>query len=355
VAVVISPWNFPVAIPTGQVAAALVAGNPVVFKPSERSPITAARLVEIFHAAGVPPEALHYLPGGARVGAHLVRHPDVALIAFTGSKRVGLEIVEAASRTLEGQGGIKKVVAEMGGKNAIIVDADADLDQAVAGVAKSAFGYQGQKCSACSRVIVVEGAYEPFLRRFSEAARSVTIGDPADPSVQMGAVIDERALKTITSYIEQGLKEAVCHLAVVPPKGGCFSGPVLFTEVAPEAVIATEEIFGPVVAIMRARDFEEALALANASEYKLTGGVYSRSPAHLEEARRRFRVGNLYLNRHITGAIVGRQPFGGFGMSGVGSKAGGPDYLIQFLEPAAITENTMRRGFAPPPTPEDHP
>ena len=347
VAVVIAPWNFPVAIPAGMVAAALVAGNPVVFKPSERSPITGARLVEVFHASGVPPGALHYLPGDGAVGAHLVRHPGVALIAFTGSMRVGLDIVEAAAKTAEGQAGVKKVVAEMGGKNAIIVDADADLDQAVAGVVASAFGYQGQKCSACSRLIVVGDACEPFVARLTEAARSLRIGDPADPAVQLGAVIDERARHTIESYITRGRDEAACHLAVAPPGGGCFVGPVIFTDVAPEAVVFTEEIFGPVVAVARARDFDEALDLANASPYKLTGGVYSRSPAHIEAARRSFRVGNLYINRPITGAIVGRQPFGGFGMSGVGSKAGGPDYLLQFLEPVTICENTIRRGFAP--------
>jgi RHH-type proline utilization regulon transcriptional repressor/proline dehydrogenase/delta 1-pyrroline-5-carboxylate dehydrogenase len=200
---------------------------------------------------------------------------------------------------------------------------------------------------------VVEGAYEPFLRRFTEASHSVVIGDPADPASQMGAVIDDRALKTIRSFIDTGRGEAVCHLEVEPPKGGHFIGPVLFTDVPRGATIATEEIFGPVVAVIRAKDFEEALALANASQYKLTGGIYSRSPAHLEEARRRFRVGNLYLNRPITGAIVGRQPFGGVGMSGVGSKAGGPDYLLQFLEPLSICENTLRRGFAPPPREED--
>ncbi|MFQ6672378.1 MAG: aldehyde dehydrogenase family protein, partial [Candidatus Tectimicrobiota bacterium] len=240
-----------------------------------------------------------------------------------------------------------------GGKNAIIVDADADLDQAVAGVVTSAFGYQGQKCSACSRVIVVGDAFEPFVGRLTEAARSLTIGDPADPAVQLGAVIDERARRSIEAYTEVGRTETVCHLAVAPPPGGCFVGPVIFTDVAPEAAVATEEIFGPVVALFRARDFEEALALANASAYRLTGGVYSRSPARLEAARRRFRVGNLYINRPITGALVGRQPFGGFGMSGVGSKAGGPDYLLQFLEPITISENTIRRGFAPPADLED--
>ena len=353
VAVVISPWNFPVAIPAGMVAAALVAGNAVVFKPSERSPITAARLVEIFHAAGAPKGALHYLPGDGAVGARLVRHPGVALIAFTGSKRVGLEIVEAAAHTPEGQAGVKKVVAEMGGKNAIIVDADADLDQAVAGVVTSAFGYQGQKCSACSRAIVVGAAHEPFLARLTEAARSLAVGDPADPSVQLGAVIDARARQTIEAYIAKGRSEAVCCLEVDPPAGGSYVGPVIFTDAAPDATVATEEIFGPVLTLFRARDFDEALELANASPYRLTGGVYSRDPAHLEAARRSFRVGNLYINRPITGALVGRQPFGGFGMSGVGSKAGGPDYLLQFLEPVTISENTIRRGFAPTPQPED--
>jgi RHH-type proline utilization regulon transcriptional repressor/proline dehydrogenase/delta 1-pyrroline-5-carboxylate dehydrogenase len=305
-------------------------------------------------AAGVPRDVLQFTPGpGSVVGAALVRDPRVALIAFTGSCAVGLEILEAAARTPPGQAHVKKVVCEMGGKNAILVDESADLDEAVLGVRQSAFGYSGQKCSACGRVIVVEAVYGPFLKRLVESTRSLVIGDPADPGTDVGPVINAKAAEKIRAYIEIGKREGRLELACeVPPGleervGKPYVGPHVFSGIRPEHRLANEEIFGPVLAVMRAADFREALDLANASDYRLTGGVFSRKPSHLELARRDFRVGNLYLNRGITGALVGRQPFGGFGLSGTGSKAGGREYLLHFVEPRCCAENTMRHGFAP--------
>jgi RHH-type proline utilization regulon transcriptional repressor/proline dehydrogenase/delta 1-pyrroline-5-carboxylate dehydrogenase len=354
VAAVISPWNFPLAICAGMATAALVTGNTAVVKPAEQTPGIAKILCEILWTAGVPRDVLHFLPGpGETVGAALVRDPRVAIIAFTGSKAVGLDILEAAGRTPQGQPFVKKVVCEMGGKNAIIVDDSADLDEAVLGVRQSAFGFQGQKCSACSRVIVLDSAHDVFLHRLVEATRALVVGDPRAPGTDVGPVIDAEAAAKIRSYVEIGRTEGRLELQLPVPDGlearvgKPYVGPAIVSGVAPTARIATEEIFGPVLAVIRARSFDEALRIANAPEYKLTGGIYSRKPAHLERAKREFRVGNLYVNRGITGALVGRQPFGGFGMSGVGSKAGGCDYLLQFVEPRACCENTMRRGFAP--------
>ena len=354
VCAVIAPWNFPLAICCGMTAAALVTGNTAVVKPAEQTPAIASIMVDILHEAGAPRDAVQLLPGpGETVGAALVRDPRVAVIAFTGSKAVGLDILKAAGETPEEQPFVKKVVCEMGGKNAVIVDASADVDEAVVAVRQSAFGFQGQKCSACSRVIVVESAYEAFVHRIVEATRALTIGDPADPATDIGPVIDAESAAKIGRYIEIGKKESRLAVALPVPEGLAertgrhFVGPHVFTEVKPEHAIARDEVFGPVLAVLRAKDFDEALALANASPYKLTGGVFSRKPTHLERARREFRVGNLYLNRGITGALVARQPFGGFGRSGVGSKAGGRQYLLQFVEPRACCENTMRRGFAP--------
>jgi RHH-type proline utilization regulon transcriptional repressor/proline dehydrogenase/delta 1-pyrroline-5-carboxylate dehydrogenase len=297
---------------------------------------------------------LHFVPGpGETVGAALVRDPRVALIAFTGSKAVGLDILEAAGRTPEGQRFVKKVVCEMGGKNAIIIDESADLDEAVLGVRQSAFGFQGQKCSACSRVIVLDSAHDVFLRRLVEATRALVVGDPREPGTDVGPVIDAEAAQKIRRYVEIGRGEGKLELSLDVPAGlearvgKPYVGPAIFSGIRADARVATEEIFGPVLAVIRASSFDEALRIANAPEYKLTGGIFSRKPAHLERAKREFRVGNLYVNRGITGALVGRQPFGGFGMSGVGSKAGGGDYLLQFVEPRACCENTMRRGFAP--------
>jgi len=354
VAAVISPWNFPLAICCGMAAAALVTGNTAVVKPAEQTPGIAKVLCDILWQAGIPREVLHFLPGpGETVGAALVRDPRVAVIAFTGSKAVGLDIIKAAGNTPDGQEFVKKVVCEMGGKNAIIIDESADLDEAVLGVRQSAFGFQGQKCSACSRVIVLESAHDHFLHRLVEATRALVVGDPAAPGTDVGPVIDGEAAAKIRSYVEIGRGEGKLELSLAVPEGleakvgKPFVGPTIVSGVRADSRVATEEIFGPVLAVIKARDFDEALRIANAPQYKLTGGIYSRKPANLERAKREFRVGNLYVNRGITGALVGRQPFGGFGMSGVGSKAGGRDYLLQFVEPRACCENTMRRGFAP--------
>ena len=356
VAVVIAPWNFPLAILTGMTAAALVAGNTVVMKPAEQSPVIAAKLMEIFEAVGLPAGVLNYLPGvGEEIGPELVGSPDVDVITFTGSQAVGLAINQQAAVTDDRQESVKKVVAEMGGKNAIIVDDDADLDEAVLGVMQSAFGYSGQKCSACSRVVVLQSVYDEFLKRLVAAVKSLKIGPAVDPGTSVGPVIDEEAFERIMSFIEVGREEGRLELGDEPgalSSDGHFIGPHIFSNVSPNARIAQEEIFGPVLAVIRARDFDEALQIANGTRYALTGGVYSRSPVNLKRARHEFITGNLYLNRGITGALVERQPFGGFKMSGIGSKAGGPDYLLQFLIPINVTENTLRRGFAPAPQEE---
>ncbi len=348
IVVVISPWNFPLAIPTGMTVAALVAGNCTLLKPAETSSVIAAKLAEILVEAGMPPGVFQFVPGkGSTVGAHLVKHPDVHMITFTGSQEVGCRIYADAAILQPGQKHLKRVVAEMGGKNAIIIDESADLDQAVQGVVQSAFGYSGQKCSACSRVIVLASIYDTFLARLVEATRSLTVGPAIAPGTKVGPVIDPTAQARIQAYITKGKAEATLALELPTPEGGSFVGPVIFSEVAPDAAIAQEEIFGPVLAVIRATNFDEALQMANGTNYALTGGLYSRTPSHIQRAEAEFEVGNLYINRGITGAIVARQPFGGFKLSGVGSKAGGPDYLLQFLEPRVVTENVQRQGFAP--------
>jgi RHH-type proline utilization regulon transcriptional repressor/proline dehydrogenase/delta 1-pyrroline-5-carboxylate dehydrogenase len=360
VAAVIAPWNFPLAILTGMTVAALATGNTVVMKPAEQSSITASKLMEAFQEVGLPAGVANSLPGrGEVVGAGLVNHPDITLIAFTGSRSVGLAINKrAAEISASGIPLVKRVIAEMGGKNAIIVDDDADLDEAVLGVVKSAFGYQGQKCSACSRVIVLEPVYDAFLTRLIEATRSLKIGAASDPATTVGPVIDRESVERIRRYIELGRKEAREMLSIEVGElasRGNYIGPHIFSDVKPTSRLAQEEIFGPVLAVIRARDLSEAIRIANGTEYALTGGIFSRSPANLDRAVREMQVGNLYLNRAITGALVGRQPFGGFKMSGIGSKAGGPDYLLQFVLPKTITENTLRRGFAPPAHSETEP
>jgi RHH-type proline utilization regulon transcriptional repressor/proline dehydrogenase/delta 1-pyrroline-5-carboxylate dehydrogenase len=331
--------------------AALATGNTVVMKPSEQSSVVGGKLMEILNEAGFPPGVVNYLPGrGEVVGAALVEHPRVAIIAFTGSRQVGLAINAKAAQVSTGLTSVKRVIAELGGKNAIIIDDDADLDEAVLGVTKSAFGYQGQKCSACSRVIVLERVYDTFLERLLEATRSLKIGPAEDPSTSVGPVIDEDSMRRIQRYIQNARKTCQEVLAVdVGPlaEQGFYVGPHIFAGVAPDNQLAREEVFGPVVAVMKAKDFDEAVRMFNDTDYALTGGIFSRSPAHLDRARRELYIGNLYINRGITGALVGRQPFGGFKMSGIGSKAGGADYLLQFVLPRTITENTMRRGFAP--------
>ena len=348
IAAIIAPWNFPLAILTGMTAAALVTGNCAIMKPAEQSPLMAAHLLDILREAGLPRPACHLLQGGGALGAHLVRQQSIHAIAFTGSREVGLEILKQAYTTQAGQTHVKRVVCEMGGKNAVIVDNDADLDEAVVHIIDSAFGYQGQKCSAASRIILLNEVHDRLLSRIIEAVKSLKIGPPADPRNFIGPVIDAEAKERIENYIDVGIKEAQCALHMAAPEGGFFVGPAIFSEVAPQSRLAQEEIFGPVLSIIRARDFEDALEIANRSSFALTGGVFSRSPAHIELARKEFRVGNLYVNRGITGAVVERQPFGGLKLSGIGSKAGGPDYLLQFLEPRTISENTLRHGFVPP-------
>jgi RHH-type proline utilization regulon transcriptional repressor/proline dehydrogenase/delta 1-pyrroline-5-carboxylate dehydrogenase len=350
-AVVIAPWNFPLAILTGMTAAAVVAGNPVIMKPAEQSSLVAAHLALAFERAGAPTGVVNFLPGiGEEIGPVLVAHPEVAIIAFTGSRDVGLAINQQASQRHETQDHIKRVITEMGGKNAIIIDDDADLDEAVAAVVQSAFGYSGQKCSACSRAVVLSSIHDVFLKRLIEATRSLKIAPAEDPACRVGPVIDADALARIHRAIDQAKSTAT--LAFAGDVGslaeeGYFVAPHIFDRVSPTSPLATEEIFGPILAILEAANLDEALAIANGTRYALTGGLFSRSPAHIDRARREFRVGNLYINRKITGALVGRQPFGGFKLSGAGTQAGGPDYLRHFLMPRCVTENTLRHGFAP--------
>lgn len=346
VAAVIAPWNFPMAILCGMTAAALVAGNTVVMKPAEQSSAVAYRLYEHMLAAGIPAQVLHFLPGRGEVaGQHLVGHPGVATIAFTGSRAVGLAILAKAGRTAPGQPEVKRVVCEMGGKNAIIVDDDADLDEAVAGVIRSAFGYAGQKCSACSRLITVGAASGAFTARLIEACRSLVMAPPEEPRCELGPVIDADAYERLTAVMDDPGAEPL--FVGKAPGEGFFVPPAVYRAADLRHRLMQEELFGPVLALFEASDFEAALEAAGSTDYALTGGVYSRSPAHLAEARRRFRVGNLYLNRPCTGAMVGRQPFGGFGMSGTGTKAGGAGYLLHFCNPSVVCENTMRSGFVP--------
>ena len=336
----IPPWNFPAAIATGMTAAALVTGNTVVLKPSEESPAIAAKMVEILYEAGIPKDALSFLTGvGEIVGDALVKHPKTRFIAFTGSKEVGLLISEAAGKKVPGQIWIKRAVLEMGGKDATIVDEEADIDAAVEGVAQAAFGYQGQKCSACSRAIVSEKVYDAFVQKIVERAKKVTVGPSENPANFMGPVVSETALKTVLGYIDVGKKEGkLLAGGDRAPGDGYFVQPTVIADVDPKARIAQEEIFGPVLAVIKARDFDHALEIANDTEFGLTGGVYSRNAAKLEKAQEVFHVGNLYLNRKCTGAMVGAHPFGGFNMSGTDSKTGGKDYLLLFLQAKSIAE-----------------
>jgi RHH-type proline utilization regulon transcriptional repressor/proline dehydrogenase/delta 1-pyrroline-5-carboxylate dehydrogenase len=349
VAVVIAPWNFPLAILCGMTVAAIVAGNTVIMKPAEQSSVIASRFMDILQRAGAPDGVVNFLPGsGAEVGAYLVDHPLVPLIAFTGSREVGLKIFEAAGRTHPGQKQLKHAVCEMGGKNAIIVDTDADADEAVPAIVYSAFGYQGQKCSALSRLILLKGCYDRVLERLIEATRDLRVGPPEEPGTVVGPVIDRAAFERILGYIEVGKKEApLAFQGTAPPGDGFFVPPAIFTDVPPRARIAQEEIFGPVLCVFKAENLDQAIEWANGTDYALTGGFFSRSPANIERVRAEMEVGNLYINRGITGAMVARHPFGGFKMSGGGTKAGGHDYLLHFMVPRVVTENDMRRGFAP--------
>jgi len=339
IAAVIAPWNFPFAISCGMCAAAIVTGNCVVFKPSNQSPVVGHHLVELFSEVGLPAGVFNYTPGrGSVIGDFLVDSPKVSIIAFTGSMEVGLRIIERAGRTPENQPCVKKVVCEMGGKNVMIIDEDADIDKAIPAVLYSAFGYQGQKCSACSRLIVLDKIYDEFVPRLVEAARKLKIGPAEDPENYMGAVIDQAAVKKILEYIELAAKEGTIALRASVPQKGYYVPLTIVEGITPEDRLAQEEVFGPLLAVMRARDFDQAIEWANSTRFALTGGVFSRNREHLERCRREFRVGNLYLNRGCVGALVKIQPFGGFKMSGVGTKAGGPDYLLHFMDPRSLTE-----------------
>ncbi len=348
VAVVISPWNFPLAIPMGMVAGQLVTGNTVVFKPAEQTPGIAWRMAQLLHAAGVPDDVLTFVPGvGEEVGPVLVEHPLVTSISFTGSKAVGLDIIERAAVVRPGQRHVKRVVAEMGGKNPVVVDTDADLDEAIPAIVHSAFSYAGQKCSAASRLIVLRPVLEELVDRLAGAVELVVIGHPCDPATKVGPLIDADALRRVERYQARAHREAdvVVHREDVPD-GGWYAGPMVCLAAA-DHPLARDEIFGPVLTVLAADDLDHAVALANDTPYALTAGAFSRSPATIARLGRELRAGNVYINRHIVGAVVGRQPFGGYGLSGVGSKAGGPDYLHQFVDPRVVTENTMRQGFAP--------
>jgi len=354
VAFVIAPWNFPIAILCGMASAGVATGNTVIMKPSEQSIVCGAMLMQVFEEAGVPPGVLNFLSGhGSVIGAHLVDHKDVDLIAFTGSREVGLKIWQSAGITRPGQRELKRVICEMGGKNAMIVDSDADLGEAIDYSIYSAFGYQGQKCSALSRLILLEENYDRVMERLIPAAASLRVGNPEEPGIMVGPVIDEAAYRRILDYIEVGKSEAtLAYQAKDLPPLGYFIPPTIFTDVKPNMRIAREEIFGPVLSVIKVRDLDEAIEVANGTDYALTGGFLSRSPANIERVKAQLEAGNVYINRSCTGAIVGRHPFGGFKMSGGGTKAGGEDYLLNFVVPRVVTENTSRHGLAPEQTPE---
>jgi 1-pyrroline-5-carboxylate dehydrogenase len=343
VGAVIPPWNFPLAILTGMTTASIVAGNTVVLKPSSDSPAIARKFFEALEEAGLPRGVVNFLPcPGGSVGDVIVGHPRTRYIAFTGSKDVGLRINQVAAKSAPGQIWIKRVIAEMGGKDSIVVDSEADLDAAVEGVTVSAFGYQGQKCSACSRAIVVESVYQPFLEKLKRRVEQITVGPAEKPENYMGPVINAGAKKSILEYIAIGVKEGCLVSGGGEVSGlGHFIQPTVIADVPPKARISQEEIFGPVLAVIKARNFDDALEIANNTEYGLTGAVYSRDRKKLEKAAEEFFAGNLYLNRKCTGALVGGHPFGGFNMSGTDSKAGGRDYLLLFTQAKAISEKAM--------------
>jgi RHH-type proline utilization regulon transcriptional repressor/proline dehydrogenase/delta 1-pyrroline-5-carboxylate dehydrogenase len=346
VVAVISPWNFPLAIPTGMVTGGLAAGNAVILKPAEQSPGCALVLVEALREAGVPHDAIQLLPGYGETGAALVRHPGVHVIAFTGSSAVGLEILRAAAETPDNQDHVKRVVSEMGGKNCVIVDSDADLDEAVPAIVRSAFVYAGQKCSAAARVLAHDDIADTLLQRLSGAIDVLTVGQADTFGTDVPPVIERDAQDRVLRYAE--IAETEGRMAArreLVPGEGWFCPPMLATDLPEGSPVLRDEIFGPLLALERAASVEEALDRVDASPFALTGGLFSRNPRTVDEVARRTPVGNLYVNRHITGAMVGRQPFGGNRRSGIGSKAGGPDYLLQFVEPHVVTENTMRHGL----------
>jgi predicted delta-1-pyrroline-5-carboxylate dehydrogenase group 2 len=346
VVAVISPWNFPLAIPTGMVAAGLAAGNAVVLKPAEQSPASALMLVEALHGAGVPPAALALLPGYGEAGQALVRDAGVHVIAFTGSSAVGLEIVRAAAETPEAQAHVKRVVAEMGGKNCLIVDSDADLDEAVPGIVGSAFAYAGQKCSAAARVLAHEAVADTLIERLAGAIEVLVVGQAERFETEVPPVIEREAQERVARYVELAERDGrIATRRSDVPEEGWFCPPTLASDLTPDSPVVREEVFGPLLAVDRVPSVEVACDVVDSLPFALTGGLFSRSPATVDYVASRTPVGNLYVNRGITGAMVGRQPFGGNKRSGIGSKAGGPDYLLQFVEPRVVTENTMRHGL----------
>jgi 1-pyrroline-5-carboxylate dehydrogenase len=345
VGVIIPPWNFPLAILAGMTSAAVVTGNTVVLKPSSDSPRIGWAFVEVMQEVGLPAGVINFVSGpGAAVGDTLVAHPRTRFVSFTGSKEVGIHVNEAAAKVQPGQIWLKRVVAEMGGKDSIIVDEGVNIEEAAQGVLVSAFGFQGQKCSACSRAIVVEKEYDRFVGIIAKKAEALTVGDPTDPAMYMGPVVNDKSFQSIMAYIQKGIAEGGRCVAggVRAAEGGYFIRPTIIADVDPRATISQEEIFGPVLAVIKARNFDHALEIANNTEFGLTGAVYSRNRKHLTEADEDFFVGNLYLNRKCTGALVGVHPFGGFNMSGTDSKAGGRDYLLLFLQAKSVAESVKQ-------------
>ena len=345
VCAVIAPWNFPIAIPLGMAAAALATGNTVVLKPAEQSPGCGYEIARAFREAGLPPNALALLPGEGDVGAALVDHPDTATIAFTGSGAVGLKIIESAARTKPGQKQLKRVVAEMGGKNCVIVDADADLDDAVPALVDSAFNYAGQKCSAADRILVHQAIADQLVDRVAGAVATLQVGQADTFGTEVPPVIEQESQERVTRYIEQCGDKVIAQQQDGVAPGGWFVPPTAAAHLDPDAPILREEVFGPLCTIEAVKDVDDALARIDALSYALTSGLFCRNPRTVEEVARRNPVGNLYVNRRITGAMVGRQPFGGNRLSGTGTKAGGPDYLLHFVEPRVVTENTVRHGL----------
>ncbi len=351
VCVVLATWSFPLALLTNQTAAALVTGNSVVMKPASHTPVIAAKLFNLFRQAGVPDGVLNFLPGrGSEIGQHIVTHPDVSVISFTGTRHAGIDIRRWANDVAPNQRHIKKVISELGGKNAIIVDNSADLDEAVAGVIKSTFGYSGQKCTACSRAIVLESVYDDFCDKLVDAVRSLAIGPAEQPATIIAPLIHNDLRDMVRGHITQAKSDArlIYETAASDlPDRDLYIGPTIFADVSPDSALAQEEVFGPVLAVLKANDFDNALDIANDTPYALTGGLYSRTPNHIEQTKRGFRVGNLYINRKITGSRVDIEPFGGLKMSGDGAKVGGPDYLHHYCDVRTITEHTLRHGLAP--------
>lgn len=340
VGAIISPWNFPLAILSGMTTAAIVCGNTVLLKPASTTQVIAYKFIEVLEEAGLPAGVVNFLPGsGAEIGDYIVEHPKIRFVSFTGSKQIGMGIYEKAAKVHKGQIWLKRVIAEMGGKDAIIVDSDADLELAAESIVKSAFGFSGQKCSACSRAIIHEDVYDVVIEKMVKLTEALIVGNPEKASTFMGPVNDKKAFEKITSYFEIGKKEGRLVIGGSAASSvGYFINPTIYVDLDPQSTLMQEEIFGPILAVCKVKSFDEAIEVANNTEYGLTGSVISRNRVHLEKARREFHVGNLYLNRKCTGAIVGYQPFGGFNMSGTDSKAGGPDYLILHMQGKTVSE-----------------